>query len=96
MAGMLAVVASLLPLAVERRRRGIGALSGLLAASVVLFAILHIVDLALYSMRPEWNAYRELNELVTALFDWNWQAVLPSAVNVTGARSAVGWTATTG
>ena len=93
MAGMLAVVASLLPLALERRRRGIGALSALLAAAVVLFAVLHAVDLALYSMRPEWNAYRELNELVTALFDWNWQAVLPSAVNVTGARSAVGWTA---
>lgn len=93
MAGMLAVVASLLPPAVQRGRRGIGALSALLTASVALFAILHAVDLALYSLRPEWNAYRELNELVTALFDWNWQAVLPSAVNVTGARSAAGWTA---
>lgn len=44
-------------------------------------------------LRPEWDAYRVLNELVTALFDWNWQAALPSAVDVSGARRDVGWTA---
>lgn len=93
MAGMLAVVASLLPLAVQRGRRGIATLTAVVVTSVALFAILHAVDLALYSMQPQWNAYRELNELVVALFEWNWQAVLPSAVDVTGARSGVGWTA---
>jgi hypothetical protein len=61
--------------------------------SAALFGALHVLDLALYRLRPEWDAYREMNQLVTELFDWNWQALLPGAVDVTGARTAVGWKA---
>jgi hypothetical protein len=92
MAGALAVGASLVPRGIEARRRGIVTLAGLAALVVTVAAVLYALDLALYKVRPEWDAYRELNELVTALFDWNWQAILPSAVNVSGARAAVGWT----
>ena len=93
MAGALTVSMCLLPRAMQARRRGIAAAGSLLVASLCLFAVLHLADIALYKMRPEWDAYRELNDLVTALFDWNWQSVLPSEVNIGGARRAVGWTA---
>ena len=93
MAGALAVIACLMPRAILARRRGMTTMAGLAAGSVALAAVLYAADLALYKMRPEWDAYREMNELVTALFDWNWQALLPAAIDVTGTRKSVGWTA---
>lgn len=93
MAGALAVGACLVPRAIEARRRGILRLAGVGASVAAVAALLYLVDIGLYKARPEWDAYRELNDLVTALFDWNWQAVLPSEVNITGARASVGWTA---
>ena len=93
MAGALTIVACLMPRAILARRRGLRVVAGLACGSLALCAVLYAADLALYKMRPEWDAYREMNELVTALFDWNWQALLPSAVDVTGMRTSVGWTA---
>jgi hypothetical protein len=93
MAGALAVSACLLPRAMQTGRRGMATIGALVGGSVALFAVLHVADVAIYKLRPEWDAYRQLNYFITAMFDWNWQAVLPSAVDVTGARSSVGWTA---
>jgi hypothetical protein len=93
MAGALTVMACLMPRAILARRRGIRIIAGLAVGSVALSAALYAADLALYKMRPEWDAYREMNDLVTALFDWNWQGLLPAAVDVTGTRKSVGWTA---
>jgi len=93
MAGALAVMACLMPRAILARRRGMRAIAALAGGAVALCAVLYAADLALYKMRPEWDAYREMNDLVTALFDWNWQALLPASVDVTGTRTSVGWTA---
>lgn len=93
MAGAFAVVACLMPRALLARRHGMRTLAGLAGASLALSVVFYAADLALYKMRPEWDAYREMNELVTALFDWNWQALLPAAVDITGTRKSVGWTA---
>jgi hypothetical protein len=93
MAGALAVIACLMPRAILARRPGMRTMALLAGGSVALAAVLYAADVALYKMRPEWDAYREMNELVTALFDWNWQALLPAAVDVTGTRQSVGWTA---
>jgi hypothetical protein len=93
LAGALAVIACLMPRAILARRPGMRAMAGLAGGSVALAAVLYAADVALYKTRPEWDAYREMNELVTALFDWNWQALLPAAVDVTGTRKSVGWTA---
>jgi hypothetical protein len=93
MAGALTVVACLMPRAILARRRGVGTVAALAGGSVALCAVLYATDIALYKMRPEWDAYREMNELVTALFDWNWQSLLPAAVDITGMRKSVGWTA---
>ena len=93
MAGASAVIVCLMPRAILARRHGMRVIAGLAVGSVALSAVLYAADRALYKMRPEWDAYREMNEHVTALFDWNWQALLPSAVDVTGMRKSVGWTA---
>jgi hypothetical protein len=93
MAGALAVSACLLPRAIAARRRGMAAIAALAGTSFALSALLYAADVALYKARPEWDEYRQMNELVTTLFDWNWQAVLPRAVDVSGARQSVGWTA---
>jgi len=93
MAGAFAVLACLMPRAILAGRGSMRTIAGLAVGSVALSAALYAADLVLYKMRPEWDAYREMNELVTALFDWNWQALLPSAVDVTGMRKSVGWTA---
>ena len=91
MAGALAACACLLPHAIRARRRGVTIIGALLGGSIVLFGVLHAGDVILYKLHPEWDAYRQLNYFITAMFDWNWQTVLPSAVDITGARRAVGW-----
>jgi hypothetical protein len=93
MAGALAVSACLLPFAMRARRRGLTLLASLAGGAAALFLVLHAADVALYKLRPEWDAYRLANYYITAMFDWNWQAALPASVDITGARTAVGWTA---
>ena len=93
MAGALTVSTCLLPFAVRVGRRGMTRLGALAGAAAALFLVLHAADVALYKLRPEWDAYRLTNYYITAMFDWNWQAALPSSVDITGARTAVGWTA---
>lgn len=90
MAGALAVGAALLPSALQARRRGIVAITGLMAGSIALFGVLHAADVAIYKTRPQWDAYRQVNYMVTALFDWNRQSGLP--VDPATGRSAGGWT----
>ena len=90
MAGALAVTACLLPRVAQARRRGTAAMAALVAGSVVLFGLLHGADVTLYKMRPEWDGYRQVNYMVTALFDWNRQSGLP--VDEDTGRSIGGWT----
>lgn len=93
MAGALAVTACLLPFAARGGRHGMTTLGALAAGAAALFLVLHAADVGLYKLRPEWDAYRLANYYITAMFDWNWQTALPASVDITGARTAVGWTA---
>jgi hypothetical protein len=92
MAGSLAVVACLVARALLAGRRGLVTLTGVTVGALALSAVLYAADVAIYRTHPQWDAYRQMNELVTALFDWNWQALLPSEVNITATRQSVGWT----
>ena len=93
MAGALTVTTCLLPFAARQGRRGAITLGSLAGGAAALFLVLYATDVALYKLRPEWDAYRLANYYITAMFDWNWQAALPASVDITGARTAVGWTA---
>ena len=93
MAGVLAVGSCLLPFAARAGRGGLARLGALAGGAVAIFFVLHAADVALYKLRPQWDAYRLANYYITAMFDWNWQAALPASVDITGARTAVGWTA---
>jgi hypothetical protein len=88
MAGAAAISVFLLPLAATREVR-LRHLGGALAAALVLFIAVQSLDVALYSLSPEWAAYSRYQGIVLRLFEWGGEL---AARDTEAVRAAAAWT----